>query len=73
MSINTSGASTREAVELLKLTDNVGTGTNGQEEARNKLGKKSEREDNPLRSSRLEQPSNEDCKTQSTSLSDGSD
>lgn len=69
LSINTSVASTREAVELLKLKDNVGTGTNGHEEARNKLGKKLEREDNPLRSSRLEQPSNKDYKTQSTFLS----
>lgn len=37
LSINTSGASTREAVELLKLKDNVGAGTNGYEGARNKF------------------------------------
>jgi len=57
----------------LKLEDNVGTGTNEHEEARNKLGEKLERQDNPLRSSRLEQPSNKAYKTQSASLSDGSD
>lgn len=37
LSINTTGASTREAVELLKLKDNVGAGTNGYEGARNKF------------------------------------
>lgn len=73
LSINTSGASTREAVELLKLKDNVGTGTNGHKEVRNKLGEKLEREDNLLRSSCLEQPSHKDYKAQSAFLSDGSD
>lgn len=41
--INTVGASTREAAELLRLKDNVGTGTNRHGEARNKLGKKLEK------------------------------
>lgn len=67
------GASIREAAEILKLKDNVGTGTNGYEEARNKLGKKLERENNPLRSSCLEQASNRDYMTKSGFQSDGSD
>lgn len=57
----------------MKLKDNVGTGTNGDEEARNKLNEKLEKEDNPLRSSCLEQLSNKDYKTQSAFQSDGSD
>lgn len=73
LSINTLGQASERQLILLKLKDNVGTGTNGYEEARNKLNKKLERENNPLRSSCLEQASNRDYMTKSGFQSDGSD